>query len=124
MVLDVRKLLMYDFHYTMMKPMYGANLKLLFTDTDSLSYEIRMKDAFADFESIKDQLDTSDYPQDHLLYSQHNIKGIWKMKEECFDSPPHHFVGLRSKTYLLLMADNVNKATAKSVKRAYAKKHL
>jgi len=38
-ILDLSKLLMYEFHYDVMKPKYGKRLQLLFTDTDSLCYE-------------------------------------------------------------------------------------
>lgn len=32
-ILDLSKKLMYEFHYKIMKPMYGDKIKLLFTDT-------------------------------------------------------------------------------------------
>ena len=43
-ILDLSKALMYQFHYEYMKPKYGCNAKLLFTDTDSLCYEIKTDD--------------------------------------------------------------------------------
>jgi len=47
-VLDLSKTLMYDFHYNFIKKTYDDNAKLLFTDTDSLCYEVRTDDVYQD----------------------------------------------------------------------------
>ena len=43
-ILDLSKLVMYEFHYDYMKPKYGENLKLCYMDTDSLLYHIKTED--------------------------------------------------------------------------------
>ena len=52
-ILDLSKMLMYDFHYNYIKRKYDNRAKLLFTNTDSLTNEIEAKDAYKDFGTIK-----------------------------------------------------------------------
>ena len=65
-ILDISKTLIYDFHYRYILPKYGKNQKLLFTDTDSLCYEIETEDFFADIsEDVEKSFDTSNFSKDH-----------------------------------------------------------
>ena len=65
-ILDLSKFLMYDFHYNHIKIKYGDKTKLLFTDTDSLAYEIKTKDFYKDIKpDIETRFDTCDYPTNH-----------------------------------------------------------
>ena len=66
-ILDISKTLIYDFHYHgFILPKYGKNQKLLFTDTDSLCYEIETEDFFEDISGdVEKSFDTSNFPKDH-----------------------------------------------------------
>lgn len=124
-VLDLSKLLIFDFHYNVILKRYGTNARLLFSDTDSLCYHLFTNDAYRDMLAYSDLLDTSGYPTDHFLYSNSNKKVIGKMKDECNGQPPLEFVGLRAKMYSLLTYDAcMVKRTAKGIKKRYAHKHV
>jgi hypothetical protein len=118
-ILDNSKILMYDFHYNYIKTKYNDKAKLLFTDTDSLCYEIETEDIYADMLQDQQLFDTSDYDPNHFLYSCDNKKVLGKMKDECAGSVVDEFVGLRSKMYSLIYRDRElkEKKTAKGVKR-------
>ena len=96
-ILDLSKRLMYDFHYNYIKEKYGSKAKLLFTDTDSLTYEIEAEDVYQDFWNNKDLFDNSDYPENSLYFDKTNKKVIGKFKDEAAGIPIIEFIGLRSK---------------------------
>ena len=81
-ILELSKTVMYDFHYNVMQTKYGDNLHLLFTDTDSLMYEIFTQDVYQDMATFKDYFDTSGYDPSHPLFSTVNKKIVGKMKDE------------------------------------------
>ena len=60
-ILALSKVLMYEFHYDCIKIKYGNNSKFLFTDTDSLMYEIKTEDAYEDFSCNKKMFDFSNH---------------------------------------------------------------
>ena len=66
---------------------------MLFTDTDSLVYEIKTDDAYEDFYENKNLFDFSDYPGDSKLFDPVNEKVIGKMKEEFKGEINSEFVG-------------------------------
>ena len=81
--MDLSKLLIYEFNYKYIGRKYNNHAKLLFTDTDSLVYEIETDDVYEDFYGHKNVLfDFSDYPDDSELFDPVNKKVIGKMKDE------------------------------------------
>ena len=115
-ILDLSKYLMYDFYYNELKVMYGENVKLLFTDTDSLCILVKTKDMYEDMKQKSHLYDFSGYPVSHRCYDITNKKKIGVFKDECNSIPPSSYVGLRAKMYSLKYSENEKKA-AKGVKK-------
>ena len=84
---------MYDFHYNIVKKHFDA--ELLFTDADSLTYEIKSKDVYKDFFKHKHLFDFSSYPEDSEFFAQANKKVIGKMKDDSEGKIIDEFVGLK-----------------------------
>ena len=61
-ILDLSKLLMYEFHYKYIKSKFGVKLWLM--DTDSLVYEVKTEYVYEDFYQGKNLFDFGDYPLD------------------------------------------------------------
>ena len=87
------------------------NARLLFTDTDSLVYEIKDKNFYEKCFRDKNLFNFSGYPKDSMYYDSSNKKVLGKMKDESHGIKISEFVGLKSKMYSLINADDkeVNK---------------
>ena len=123
-ILDLSKKLMYEFHYDYVKKKYGSKARLLFTDTDSLTYEIEAEDVYQDFWNDKDKFDNSDYPETSPYFDKSNKKVIGKFKDETAGTPICEFVGLRPKMYSYIKDDNVGGKTAKGIKKSVIKNDI
>ena len=110
---------MYEFHYNYIKRKYDA--KLLFTDTDSLVYEIKTNDVYKDFYENKILFDFSDYPQDSKFFDLVNKEVIGKIKDEFKGKIINEFIGLKSKMYSLTPVDNEEVKKAKGVNKNVTK---
>ena len=82
-VLELSKLHMCDFHYNHMRVKYPrpGQLRLLFTDMDSLVFAVQADDIYRDMaEDAANCYDFSEYPLEHPLYSatNRNVLGFFK----------------------------------------------
>jgi hypothetical protein len=89
--------------YNYIKHNFGDVVKLLFTDTDSLSYETKTEDFYADIVvDVESRFGTSDYPEDHPAVALgfpigKNKKVIGMFKDEAAGKQIEEFVGVRAK---------------------------
>ncbi|XP_065196465.1 uncharacterized protein LOC135827957 [Sycon ciliatum] len=121
-ILDLSKHLMYSFYYEVLLPRYGQNVRLLYTDTDSLIVHIQTDDLYTDMSNNITAYDTSNYSPSHHLYSTVNKKVVGKFKDELGGKPIKEFIGLRSKMYAYRCEDNDdNGKRAKGVQRSVLK---
>ena len=126
-VLDLSKTLMYDFHYNYIKKKYGDKAKLLFTDTDSLMYEIQTEDFYKDIsQDVKHMFDTSDYPPNHPsgIPSGLNKKVLGMFKDEVKGETIDEFVGLRAKLYSYKMFEGEENKRYKGIKKKVIKENI
>ena len=126
-ILDLSKTLMFDFHYNYIKPKYGKKAELLFTDTDSLMYQIKTEDFYKDISAdIKTKFDTSDYPKDHPsgILTGENKKVIGMFKDEVAGKQITHFIGLRPKLYSFKIEEGKNVKKCKGIKKSVVSKGI
>ena len=126
-ILDLSKTLMFDFNYNYIRKKYGNKAELLFTDTDSLMFQIYTDDFYKDISyDIKSKFDTSDYPPDHPsgILTGVNKKVIGKFKDEVAGKQITHFVGLRPKLYSFKIEEDKDVRKCKGIKKSVVKKEL
>ena len=100
-ILDLSKIVMYEFHYDYMKCKYDdENLTLCYMDTDPLIYDIAADDFYKDIANdVMDKFDTSGYNPDRPLPVGLNKKVIGLMKDELGRGIMSEFVTLKPKMY-------------------------
>ena len=104
---------MYDFHYNFIKKSFYA--ELLFTDTDSLTQEIKSENVYEEFFKWKNLFDFSNYSKDSKFFDKTNKKVIGKMKDEFGGVIVDEFLGLKSKMYSMKEIVGKEYNTAKGV---------
>ena len=112
-ILDLSKLHMYEFHYNIMKPKNGNNMKLLMTDTNSFVYKIKTDDFYKKMCHMKEYFELSEYDKSYQFFDDSNKKVLGKFKDETLKSTINTFIGVRSKCYSIITD---NKETTKKLK--------
>ena len=126
-ILDLSKMVMYEFHYDYMVPKYGDNLRLCYMDTDSFVYHIKTEDFYADIaDDINARFDTSGYRKEDArpLPIGLNKKVIGLMKDELGGKIMTEFVALRPKLYAYRKLDAKEEKKCKGIKKRVVKKNL
>ena len=115
-ILEISKILMYEFWYNYMKPKYDNNVKLCYMDADSFIMNIKTNDFYKDIANdVENRFDTSNYEINRPLPIGKNKKVIGLMKDELGGKIIAEFVTLRPKTYSYLTDDKKAKGTKKCV---------
>ena len=127
-VLDLSKILMYEFHYDYMVPKYGLEkLKLCYMDTDSLVYDIKTEDFYEDIaNNVEARFDTSGYSKTDFrpLPIGLNEKVIGLMKDELGGKIMKEFVALGPKFCSYKKLDGSEDKKCKGIKKCVVKKTL
>ena len=97
-ILDLSKTLMHDFHSNYIKRKYPDST-LLFTDTDSLTYQIQTDNVYKDFYADKQLFDFSGYGKESPFYNDESKKVIGKMNDVLNGEIIEELVDLRAKIY-------------------------
>jgi DNA polymerase type B, organellar and viral len=123
-ILDISKMYLYEFYYNHLKPFYKDNIVMAYGDTDSAVTYITTNDVYMDFKNqFFDLLDTSNYPNDHMLFSLTNERVLGKMKDETAGVIITECIALRPKLYSFKLLDENESTKAKGIKRS-AMKHI
>ena len=116
-ILEINKILMYEFWYDYVKPKYGNNVKLCYMDTASFVMNIKTKDFYKDIANdVEKRFDTSNYEVNRPLPTGNNKKVIGLMKDELGGKIITEFVTLRPKTNSYLTDDCKEDKKAKETK--------
>ena len=124
-ILDISKILMYEFWYDYMKLKYNDNIKLCYMDTDSFIMNIKTEDFYKDISNdVEKRFDTSNYEVNRPLPTGKNTKVISLMKDELGGKIVTEFVTLRPKTYSYLTDDCKENKKAKGTKKCVTKRMI
>ena len=124
-ILEISKIIMYEFWYDYVKDKYRNKARLYYTDTDSFVINIKTNDFYKDIsQDANESFDTSNYTFDRPLPKGKNKKVIGLMKDELGGGIITEFVALRPKTYPYITNDFTELKKAKGTKKCVVKKML
>ena len=102
--LELSKTRFYEFWYDHVKPKYGEQTKLCYTDTYSFIVYIIGDNIYKDIEKdVETKFDPSNYELDRPLRKEKSKKIIGFMVDELGENIMKEFVELRAKTYSYLI---------------------
>ena len=104
-ILDISKILMYEFWYDYIDPKYGDRAKLCYTDTDSFIINIKTEYFFEDIsDDVEKWFDTSNYDKNDKkplpIGKNKKVSGLFR--NELGGKIIAEFVALRPKAYAYL----------------------
>ena len=110
-ILDISKILMYEFLYDYLKPKYKENLNLCYMDTESFIFNVKTEDWYKDISNdIEQRFDSSDIQTNIPIKNNINRKVLGVLQDELNGYPMKKFIGLRPKCYAYLQDDGkINK---------------
>ena len=114
-ILYLSEVLMYGFHYDLVKNKYSKDSRLLFTDTDNLMYEIETEDVYEDFSKDKEMFDFSNFSAKSKYYDNSNKIIVVKMKDKTAGAAIEEYVGFKSNMYSFLVNGNNDHRKPKGV---------
>ena len=127
-ILDLSKIVMYEFHYDYMVPKYGLEkLKLCYMDMDSLVDDIKTEDFYEDITNdVETRFDTSGYSKADFrpLPIGVNKKVIGLMEDELGGKIMTEFMALRPKLYSYKKLGGSEDKKCKGIKKCVVKKTL
>ena len=113
-ILDLSKVIMYEFYYDYIKNKCYNNSRLLFSDTNSLMYEITSEDVYEDFSNDKEIFESKYYDESNKLV-------VGRMKDEAGSFEAEEIAALKPKMYLFLVDDHSEHKKANGVNKNFVK---
>ena len=127
-ILDLCKIIMYEFHYDYMVPKYGLEkLKLCYMDRDSLVYDIKTEDFYEDIANDAEaRFNTSGYSKTDCRPLPIGIskKVIGLTKDELGGKIMTEFMAMRPKLYSYKKLGGSEDKKCKGIKKCVVKKTL